>query len=108
MAHGKKVYTKENERTRQYVNQLKQKYGNRTIKILKEKVSKDPELLYLEAAFDFANSYQKIQDDVQKTRYEKKLKDIYPVYKKNLGTVKEICSNRLELKQRLCSHPHCL
>ena len=53
----KKVYTKENERTRQYVYQVKQKYGNRTAKILKEKVAKDPELLYLEAAFDFVNSY---------------------------------------------------
>ena len=86
----KNVYTKENERTRQYVYQVKQKYGNRTAKILKEKVAKDPELLYLEAAFDFVNSYQKVHDDVQKTYHEKKLKDIYPIYKKKLNTVKKI------------------
>ena len=59
MARGKKHYLKENERTRQHLKRVKQKYGNRTNKILKEKVSKDPESLYLQHSLNFANLYEK-------------------------------------------------
>ena len=56
---------KKNERTRQHLKRVNQKYGNRTKKNLKENVSKDFESLYLQDAYNFANSYEKIYDDVK-------------------------------------------
>ena len=62
---------------------------------------------------------KKIYNDVKNTPFEKKLNNIYSLYKKNLDIIKAIHTNRidmlesmfspnLEIISTLCLNPHCL
>ena len=108
MARGKN-YSKETERGRQYAKRMAEKYTNRTLLRLKEKVAKSTE--EIEASRDLVNLYQKSCSAVTKRlqqKKKKKLRDLYPIYQKNLDFISLYCTHKQIENSALCSHPHCL